>query len=137
MPVITVVNVYGPISPTHYCGRSSSYKLAYGKDFSILGNPFYMKSESFRNEVCNKFDTYFLEKMSYCFRKELRDNSIEYSMAKSKCLFTTTMAELLNMYSSNVNISLGCFCSPRRCHCDSIRNVIINLVDKNIFSVLP
>lgn len=94
---------------THFCGRKSSYKPQYGKDFSILGNPYYMADESMRDEVCDNFDNYFDKKI------------------KTDSEFRHAVMELVVLVINGEDVVLGCFCSPRRCHCDTIKNYVIKL----------
>lgn len=89
---------------THYCGRSTSYR-GIGKDFSILGNPFRMYKESQRDEVIDKYKDYFYWHIENDpnFRK-----AVDYLVEISKF----------------ENIVLGCFCTPKKCHCDVIKEYI-------------
>jgi len=63
---------------------------------SVLGNPYYMKDESMRDEVCDKYVIYFNKKL----------NDLKF------------MIELKNIYklSKSFDIVLGCWCYPKRCH---------------------
>lgn len=72
---------------------------------SPVGNPFYMKDESHRDEVCDKYETYFNAqiKMNPAFRHYIADIA---GTAKSK------------------NIALGCWCAPKRCHAETIKKFI-------------
>ncbi len=97
--MITVVNKYKV--PNHwYCGRGS-----------VLGNPFPMKTEAQRDEVCDKYRDYFINKV----------NSKDPAF----------VAELVKMYTF-VNdgnaLNLGCFCAPKRCHCDTIKGYLDNWI---------
>lgn len=93
---------------THYCGRSSSYKIRYGKDFSILGNPSWMSNESKRDEVCDKYNKYFDEKMK---------TDIDFKNAVYQ----------IHEDSKSSDVILGCYCSPARCHCDRILEEVVKI----------
>lgn len=86
-------------SCTHYCGRPNSYKNV-GANLSILGNPYFMKTESDRDDVCDKYETYFHNRLQ---------TDPEF---KSK---------VLSILSSETDVVLGCYCAPKRCHCDTIK----------------
>ena len=88
---------------THYCGRKSSYKNV-GKDLSILGNPYFLESESLRNKVCDEYQTYFEEHL----------NDLDFHNA----------LQIIQHDLNYSNVVLGCFCYPRRCHCETIKNYI-------------
>lgn len=97
--MIAIVNCMRQVC-THYCGRPSSYNRAKGNpiNLSILGNPFEMKREAERNKVCEKYAKYLWERM----------------------LIDKTVVE--SLMSIPPNASLGCFCHPKACHCDSIKS---------------
>lgn len=82
---------------THYCGRKSSIGKAIGNpvDMSVLGNPFPMKSEAERDDVCDAFET----------------------VARNS---ERLMDEIARLPDDAV---LGCFCHPKRCHCHSIAKI--------------
>lgn len=87
---------------THYCGRPSSYSRALGRplDFSALGNPFPMRDESERKEVCNKYRVWLWGQMRsspHVMRmlRDIPDDAV-----------------------------LGCFCAPRQCHCDDLKRAV-------------
>jgi hypothetical protein len=93
--MITVVNKYK--EPNHiYCGRGSA-----------LGNPFPMKNESERDKVCDKYEVYFKEQVQV-----LKNESM--------------LKELRVIYKQALkgDVNLGCFCSPKRCHCETIKEFI-------------
>jgi len=92
---IKVVNKYK--EPNHiYCGRGSA-----------LGNPFPMSSESQRDEVCDKYEEYFNEQVNILKNEPM-------------------LKQLRVIYTQAVkgNVNLGCFCAPKRCHCDTIKAFI-------------
>jgi hypothetical protein len=69
-----------------------------------LGNPFFMESESLRDEVCNKFEAYFKT-------NGLNAPTIFY------------LQELLD-HAKEQDIKLLCWCHPKRCHADTIANYL-------------
>ena len=93
--MIRVVNKYK--EPNHiYCGRGSA-----------LGNPFRMYSESQRDEVCDKYEEYFYEQV-YVLKNEYMLKELRYIYNKAL----------------KGDVNLGCFCAPKRCHCDTIKKFI-------------
>lgn len=103
--MIKVVNKYGDSRTyykgrVHYCGRGS-----------VFGNPFVMvdKSDKERNRVCDEFEKYFFEKIETKDRLFIDELNYIFKLSKTK------------------DINLGCFCAPKRCHCDIIKNFVDNM----------
>ena len=92
---IKVVNKYK--EPNHiYCGRGSA-----------LGNPFPMYNESQRDEVCDKYEVYFNQKVK---------------IEKNKPMLA--QLQFIQEEAKKGDVNLGCFCAPKRCHCDTIKKYI-------------
>lgn len=99
-PVVGYINIY--------CGRPTSFSYALSKvpgiyDYSILGNPHPMYSESQRDRSCDLF----------------RDVTMHSLLANPD-----TAKILYNMKQHNKggnNIALWCFCAPRKCHTETIK----------------
>lgn len=92
--MIEVVNKYKEPNH-HYCARGS-----------VLGNPFVMNGESERDSVCDKFKIYFDEKILNKDIKMISELNLLYRKSKIE------------------DINLGCFCAPKRCHCDTIKKFV-------------
>jgi len=107
---IIIVNVLKSKS-THYCGRPSYYKLKYGENCSTLGNPFLITKYENRDNVCDKYDEYFNNNISN------NGNMIN------------TLNNMVKYLEIGNDIKLGCFCTPKRCHCSTIKTY---LESKNI-----
>jgi len=73
---------------------------------SVLGNPFYMKSEFERNYICDEYKTYFYAAMR----------------ADINCL--TEIGRLISIYKHHGELNLFCWCTPKRCHAETIRDYI-------------
>jgi hypothetical protein len=86
-----------------YVGRKSSYKPVYGKDWSALGNPFWMSDESQRNKVCEQYKIHF--------KGLLIKHQKSLEMLKER-------------HIKGENIALVCFCAPKRCHGDTIKEYL-------------
>jgi hypothetical protein len=94
--MITVIRKLFPVGSTViYIGRPT-----------IFGNPFYMKSEAMRDEVVDKH------------RRHLRE---QYAMHKS--VFNEINA-LVDRVRAGEHLALQCYCAPRRCHGDNIKELI-------------
>jgi hypothetical protein len=72
---------------------------------SVLGNPFFMKSENQRNEVCDKYERYFKERIG--------DEGFNNELNKLKII--------LEKYGK---LRLFFFFFPKRCHAETIRNYL-------------
>ena len=81
-------------NPDFYCGRGS-----------IFGNPFKMHSESDRAKVCADYEAYFYQRIE-------SDQNFQAAI------------QLLIDESKKRDITLGCYCSPKQCHCDTIKSYI-------------
>lgn len=85
-------------------------KTAHPYDFtvdrgSVLGNPFVMHSESERDEVCDKYEKWFME----------------HKKDKNLRVF---LAEMVSVYKKYSRIRLFCWCVPKRCHAQTIAKFI-------------
>lgn len=74
---------------------------------SPLGNPFVMRSEVDRNEVCNKYDEWFNEKISSKDEKVLVELRRIWKIGRELGI-----------------VQLACWCSPSRCHCETIKKFL-------------
>lgn len=72
---------------------------------SVLGNPFHMKNESKseRDRVCDEYEEYFHRRLRDC----------------------ATMKRIVNYYKERGRLRLFCWCSPKRCHAETIRDYIL------------
>lgn len=77
---------------------------------SYLGNLFFMKSEYERNEVCDNYKIYFYEQLALNNKKFMR-----------------TLLDIANI-SKEHDVALGCWCYPKRCHAETIKNYIENKI---------
>lgn len=78
---------------------------------SVLGNPFYMRDESQRDAVCEQYKEYF-------------NNKIKTSTA-----FMCELSVLQTLYKEHEKLRLFCWCSPKKCHAETIRDYILEKVD--------
>lgn len=71
-----------------------------------VGNPFFMKDESQRDEVCDKYKEWFYSVLFY--------NNLNYE-------FINYLKKLLKHYKQFGEITLICWCAPKRCHAETIK----------------
>lgn len=76
---------------------------------TALGNPFFMRDESMRNEVCDEYEKWFKDKV------EKEDPAVMGQLKR-----------LLSIGKKTGTINLGCYCAPRRCHADTIARFLKN-----------
>lgn len=83
-----------------YCGRGSA-----------LGNPYVMQgsSQAERDRVCEEYRKYFNRKV----RIEKDGKMLEQ------------LRTIWKLARSNTQVSLGCYCAPARCHCETIRDFVL------------
>ena len=103
--MIIIVNVKG-VSPNRpditYCGRAS-----HGWSGSDLGNPYYSSDEKRRDEMCEKYKVWLWGKIK-------NKTGVEWNAIRSLAILD----------AMDEAIKLGCWCAPKRCHTESIRNAI-------------
>ena len=105
----TITEIKRRVEPTLpiKVGRKGDPKAQYIGRGSPLGNPFPMKGESQREEVIAKFRGWLNDKIAKQYPPVITELERLYNVAKSK-------DELI----------LGCFCSPKACHGDYIKEVL-------------
>lgn len=74
---------------------------------SVLGNPFYMPNEAKRDLVCDQYEEYFNKKIT----------------GKTDSKFIEELNRIYELSKSN-DITLLCWCSPKRCHGETIKRYI-------------
>lgn len=96
---IHIVNKYHPhvqgITP-FYCGRGSA-----------LGNPYVISPDRDRDYVCDQYEKYFNHNVNVLEIPEMVQQLHQISAAAKRG-----------------NISLVCYCAPKRCHCETIKRHI-------------
>jgi len=95
--MITIVNIRQSTNKTYiYCGRGSA-----------LGNPFVMSNEAMRDEVCDRYEKYFYEQINLKKNKDI-----------------IKQLENIKLKAKRGDVDLGCFCTPKRCHCETIKRYV-------------
>lgn len=75
-----------------------------------LGNPFVMHGEKDRDRVCDMYDNCL---GGYYSKNALVSNEIN---------------RIIGLVRNGRNVLLQCHCHPKRCHTESIRSFILNLI---------
>lgn len=106
MDEVYVVNKY-KLSPEQqkqavYIGRGS-----------IFGNPFVMDKNNSRDDVCDAYQRYFYKRL---------ENDLEFRESVEK-LADKALSESVN---------LMCFCAPKRCHGDIIKEYINQVLNEKV-----
>lgn len=78
-----------------YCGRGSPW-----------GNPYPITSTDTRDVVCDKFDKYFEDRL------------------KNDDEFKRQFKSLIEDIKQHKEVTLLCFCFPKRCHCLTIKRTV-------------
>lgn len=84
---------------------------------SVLGNPYYMKDESMRDLVCDKYQSYMDSIVCNYLNSanELVPREQNYVMELNR---------IIQLVRQGKNIALGCWCYPKRCHGESIKKLV-------------
>lgn len=73
---------------------------------SPLGNPFAMTSEKDRDLVCNKYEVWFYN-------------------VNTKAQIQNELNRLKEILSKYGKLNLFCWCSPKRCHAETIKEYLL------------
>ena len=74
---------------------------------SPLGNPFYMSSEAERDSVCDRYEAW-----------------LDRKIAENDVLVMSELSRLMAIHQKTGELTLVCWCAPRRCHGDVIKAVL-------------
>ena len=96
---IKVVRIYNTPA-AEYVGRAGKYGAG-----SPLANPFWMADETKRDTVCNQYEEWFNNKL-----------------ADGDVAVRNELVRLWKVGTATGSLQLGCFCAPKRCHCDTIKH---------------
>ena len=91
-------------------GKKWDHKAEYIGRGSPLGNPFNMRNPSERDDVCEKYEKWFYTRI------DERDPNV-----------INELSRLINLARQG-DLILGCFCSPKRCHGETIKNYMDNIM---------
>ncbi len=95
--MIKIINIRTGEVPTFRCDR-----------LSPLGNPYIIRNEQERDEACDLYEEYFNKSLNPDWAKP---GFLEYL---DKIIQTAKVQD----------ITLGCWCAPKRCHCETIKRYV-------------
>lgn len=93
---------------------SNPYDIVVCRGKSSLGNPFILHNEEDRNKVCDDYEEWL--------HKQIRENN-RAVMGQ--------LDSLLIKYRIYSQLGLFCWCAPKRCHAETIREIVLYL-DKHV-----
>jgi len=79
---------------------------------TALGNPFYMGTDEGRNLVCNEYQKWFYDHIN-------SDMSNDHTM-----LMISELLKLRSLYKEYGKLRLFCWCYPKRCHGETIKEYL-------------
>lgn len=92
---------------------------------SILGNPFYMQNENFRDIVCDQYEKHF----------KLTIKAVKVGFATQEQIeFVEELKRLYKLLKKHHKLELFCWCTPKRCHAETIKNFLLKVINKNQLS---
>ena len=90
---------------------------------SPVGNPYFMHNEGERDLVCKKYFKLFDQIMH---DESLADNAKARGMTSTVKEFRNYIHCIEQHYATHGTVTLACWCSPKQCHCETIRDWLIN-----------
>ena len=91
--------------------RKDSMKFEYDvrvdRANKVLGNKFIMHNEFERDKVCDEYEAWFNEQID-----------------KQNELVLNELRRLYNIYKKYGKLNLFCWCAPKRCHAETIKNFL-------------
>ena len=80
---------------------------------SILGNPFPITNLKHRDVVCDQYADWFVDQLTV------------------NLAFMVEIQRLLDLYRQHGQLRLFCWCAPRRCHAQTIKEYILAMGQNN------
>ena len=90
---------------------------------SLVGNPFTMCKESERDEVCEQYESMFDQIMH---DDTLDDNTVGLLINSNVGKFRAYIQEIVDFHNQHGHVTLACWCAPKRCHCETIKQWVLN-----------
>jgi hypothetical protein len=113
---------------------------------SALGNPFELRGEESRDDVCDAYAEYFDDVVCRGIEPKISadwwagERGLKLSKAWKAPTYEVFMAELERLESvardvrwsfQKQSLGLGCWCHPKRCHCDTIAAYLVGKLGVN------
>lgn len=83
------------------------YDVRVDRANKILGNKFIMNNELERDKVCDEYEAWFNEQIT-----------------KQNELVLNELRRLYKIYKKYGKLNLFCWCAPKRCHAETIKNFL-------------
>ena len=99
---VKIINLKDKLPYDFYLGRKNK---TYGVDASPLANPYTVKRESDRENALAQYKDWLIGRI-------LDPMSDQYEL----------LDEITEFLRKNYEVTLGCFCAPKRCHCEVVAN---------------
>ena len=81
---------------------------------SVLGNPFIMNNENERQFVCNQYENWF------------NNGNVTLKIPYEKLLkINDELERLKELYKKYNKLELFCWCAPKRCHAETIKEYLL------------
>ena len=90
---------------------------------SPVGNPYTMHNESERDEVCEQYESLFDQTMH---DNTLDDNTVGPLFNSNVGKFRAYIQQIVNFHNQHGHVTLACWCAPKRCHCETIKQWVLN-----------
>lgn len=81
---------------------------------SPLGNPFHMATEADRDSVCDEYAVLLRRKIKHGQDVKVRNE----------------LNRLYRLYKQYGCLKLYCWCAPKRCHAETIRDVLLEVINR-------
>ena len=103
---------------------------------SVLGNPFELTNEEDRDKVCDAYVDWLWLNLVFVDSKTIKSIKLDSFISKRKLIISKTfknpacfevsreISRLINLLLDNKQLRLICWCSPKRCHAEAIKNVL-------------
>ena len=90
------------------------YQVRIDRGHSVLCNPFRMNTEAERDAVCDKYAAFFVE--------QINNNSED---------FVNELRRLYRLAKKHGKLELFCWCVPKRCHGETVRQFLLKYLENN------
>ena len=89
------------------------YEIRVDRGNKILGNRFIMRNESERDSVCNEYQEWFDRQIANKDEEVLKE-----------------LRRIWKIWKEHKTIYLYCWCAPKRCHAETIKNFLLKFIPK-------
>jgi hypothetical protein len=79
---------------------------------SVLGNPYILSATTSRDEVCDLYHSYLMSQA-----------------VTGNPLVCKALNEIYQYVVGGIDVQLNCHCAPLRCHAESIKTLVVNMVE--------